>query len=322
MIVLAMIASPCPLTGRKLGPGHRNFAFWTATWNGGMTGAWLLLVSPRRSAPHGHGHLLLPEVEMHHRHAARRGVVHPGHWRFSGEFQPTRAPTNERWNGSSGATSREMTWSRFFPSSHTINPSLSAIGKENLPKRLGRESLMIKGPTGCGKTRFIQHMAQELGLGLITVCCNEDTSATDLLGRHLLVGGETRWVDGPVTRAVRSGTLLYQDEVAEARADALVVIHSLSDHRRELFLDRTGETLAAPDPFMLVVSYNPGYQRSMRDMKPSTRQRFVALGFDYPSEVQEILIVGRESGADTSVVRRIVQIGRQEPNRAFVGGIA
>lgn len=211
-----------------------------------------------------------------------------------------------------------MTWEPVSPSSHTImSVFYLPIGKEEEIFRnawASRIPLMIKGPTGCGKTRFIQHMAQELGLGLITVCCNEDTSATDLLGRHLLVGGETRWVDGPVTRAVRSGNLLYLDEVAEARADALVVIHSLSDHRRELFLDRTGETLTAPDPFMLVVSYNPGYQRSMREMKPSTRQRFVALGFDYPSEDQEIHIVGRESGADTSVVRRIVQIARKVRN--------
>ncbi len=171
-----------------------------------------------------------------------------------------------------------------------------------------RLPLMIKGPTGCGKTRFIQHMAERLGLRLVTVSCNEDTSATDLLGRHLLVGGETRWVDGPVTRAVREGSLLYLDEIAEARADALVVIHSLGDHRRELFLDRTGESLAAPAEFMLIVSYNPGYQRSMRELKPSTRQRFVALSFQYPSEDQETEIVVRESGAERSVAKRIVQI--------------
>lgn len=171
-----------------------------------------------------------------------------------------------------------------------------------------RLPLMIKGPTGCGKTRFIQHMAEQLGLQLVTVSCNEDTSATDLLGRHLLVGGETRWVDGPVTRAVRAGCLLYLDEIAEARADALVVLHSLSDHRRELFLDRTGEALVAPPGFMLVVSYNPGYQRSMRELKPSTRQRFVALSFDYPTEEQEAEIVEKESGAERGVVKRIVRI--------------
>lgn len=174
--------------------------------------------------------------------------------------------------------------------------------------------LMIKGPTGCGKTRFIQHMAECLGRNLITVSCNEDTSATDLLGRHLLVGGETRWVDGPVTRAVREGAFLYLDEIAEARPDALVVIHSLSDHRREIYLDRTGESLAAAPEFMLIVSYNPGYQRSMRELKPSTRQRFVALSFGYPAEDQEIEIVGQESGAERNVSKRIVQIARKIRN--------
>jgi len=174
--------------------------------------------------------------------------------------------------------------------------------------------LMIKGPTGCGKTRFVQHMAAELALPLVTVSCNEDTTATDLLGRHLLLGGETRWVDGPVTRAVRNGALLYLDEVAEARADALVVLHSLSDHRRELFLDRTAETLSAPTKFMLIVSYNPGYQRSLRELKPSTRQRFVALSFGYPSEELETQIVVTESCAELSVARRLVQIGRKIRN--------
>src|SRR5690349_17856664 len=161
-----------------------------------------------------------------------------------------------------------------------------------------RLPVMIKGPTGCGKTRFVQHMAGRLQRPLVTISCNEDTSATDLLGRHLLLGGETRWVDGPVTRAARSGALLYLDEIAEARADALVVIHSLSDHRREIFLDRTGETVRAPDAFMLIVSYNPGYQRSMRELKPSTRQRFVAINFGFPPEPVEAEIVARETGVE------------------------
>ena len=174
-----------------------------------------------------------------------------------------------------------------------------------------RLPLMVKGPTGCGKTRFIQHMAEVLGRPLITVSCNEDTSATDLLGRHLLIDGETRWTDGPVTRAVRTGAILYLDEIAEARADALVVIHSLSDHRRELFLDRTGETLRAPAEFMLIVSYNPGYQRSMRELKPSTRQRFVGLNFDYPSESQEVAIVAREAGVAPGTAKHLVQIARK-----------
>lgn len=169
--------------------------------------------------------------------------------------------------------------------------------------------LMLKGPTGCGKTRFVEYMAEKLGRELITVACNEDTSATDLLGRHLLVGGDTQWVDGPVTRAVREGAILYLDEIAEARADAIVVIHSLTDHRRELFLDRTGERVKAPDDFMLVVSYNPGYQRSLRELKPSTRQRFAALTFTYPSEADEITIVATESGADEATAKKIVRIG-------------
>ncbi len=191
------------------------------------------------------------------------------------------------------------------------------VGREEEIFRHAWEShlpLMIKGPTGCGKTRFIQHMAGLLGLDLVTVSCNEDTSATDLLGRHLLIGGETRWVDGPVTRAVRNGSLLYLDEIAEARADALVVIHSLTDHRRELFLDRTGETLHAPDRFMLIVSYNPGYQRSMRELKPSTRQRFVALSFGYPSEDQEARIITQEAGAEPATARRIVGVARKIRN--------
>lgn len=174
-----------------------------------------------------------------------------------------------------------------------------------------RLPLLVKGPTGCGKTRFIQHMAETLHRPLITVSCNEDTSATDLLGRHLLIAGDTRWTDGPVTRAVREGAILYLDEIAEARADALVVIHSLSDHRRELFLDRTGERLQAPAAFMLIVSYNPGYQRSLRELKPSTRQRFIALHFDYPNEDQEVEIVATESGVEAGTARRLVQIAKK-----------
>jgi nitric oxide reductase NorQ protein len=177
-----------------------------------------------------------------------------------------------------------------------------------------RLPLMVKGPTGCGKTRFIQHMATECDRPLITVACNEDTSATDLLGRHLLLGGETRWVDGPVTRAARMGAMLYLDEMAEARADALVVIHSLTDDRRELFLDRTGETVRALETFMLIVSFNPGYQRSLREMKPSTRQRFVALQFDYPEEEREIEIVARETGTERPTAKRLVHIGRTVRN--------
>lgn len=174
-----------------------------------------------------------------------------------------------------------------------------------------RLPLLLKGPTGCGKTRFVEFMAAQLGRPLVTVACNEDTTATDLLGRHLLIGGETQWTDGPVTRAVREGAILYLDEVAEARADAIVVIHSLTDHRRELFLDRTGETLSAPPEFMLVVSYNPGYQRSMRELKPSTRQRFVGLSFGYPPAETEARIITGETGLDEKQAVALVGIARK-----------
>ncbi|MFT4547885.1 MAG: nitric oxide reductase NorQ protein [Verrucomicrobiales bacterium] len=168
--------------------------------------------------------------------------------------------------------------------------------------------VLLKGPTGCGKTRFVRHMAERLGLQLITVSCNEDTSATDLLGRHLLLGGETKWTDGPVTRALREGAMLYLDEIAEARSDAIVAIHSITDDRRELFLDRTGETLQAGPDFICVGSYNPGYQRSMKELKPSTRQRFVGLNFGFPQADVEIEIVCHESGVDEKTARALVGI--------------
>lgn len=171
--------------------------------------------------------------------------------------------------------------------------------------------ILLKGPTGCGKTRFVRHMAERLGLELITVSCNEDTSATDLLGRHLLLGGETRWVDGPVTRAVRNGALLYLDEIAEARSDAIVAIHSITDDRREIFLDRTGETLHAGPSFICVASYNPGYQRSMKELKPSTRQRFVGLNFGFPTQDLEVDIVRHESGVDEKTARALVSIAHK-----------
>lgn len=177
-----------------------------------------------------------------------------------------------------------------------------------------RLPLMIKGPTGCGKTRFVEYMARRIGRRMVTVSCNEDTSATDLLGRHLIQGGDTKWVDGPVTRAVREGAILYLDEIAEARPDALVVIHSITDHRRELFIDRTGEHLVAPPEFMLVVSYNPGYQRSLREMKPSTRQRFVGVSFQYPPEELEIRIVQQESKVSEAQAKALVRLGRKIRN--------
>ena len=146
-----------------------------------------------------------------------------------------------------------------------------------------RLPLLIKGPTGCGKTRFVAHMAARLDLPLHTVACHDDLSAADLVGRHLLQGGATVWCDGPLTRAVREGGICYLDEVVEARKDTTVVLHPLADDRRVLPIERTGEVLQAPPSFMLVVSYNPGYQNLLKSLKPSTRQRFLALRFDFPA---------------------------------------
>ncbi|MCU0929262.1 MAG: AAA family ATPase, partial [Burkholderiaceae bacterium] len=140
-----------------------------------------------------------------------------------------------------------------------------------------RLPLLIKGPTGCGKTRFVEHMAARLGRPLVTVSCHDDLSAADLVGRHLIAGGDTVWSDGPLTHAVREGAICYLDEVVEARKDTTVVLHPLADDRRVLPLERTGETIAAAPGFMLVISYNPGYQNLLKGLKPSTRQRFVAL---------------------------------------------
>jgi len=168
--------------------------------------------------------------------------------------------------------------------------------------------LLIKGPTGCGKTRFVSHMAARLGLPLYTVACHDDLTAADLVGRHLIGEGSTYWVDGPLTRAVREGGICYLDEVVEARKDTTVVLHPLSDDRRILPIERTGEELKAPPGFMLVVSYNPGYQNLLKGMKPSTRQRFVSLRFDYPGAVAERDIVLRETGIDTHNAERLVSL--------------
>lgn len=159
-----------------------------------------------------------------------------------------------------------------------------------------RLPLLLKGPTGCGKTRFVAHMAARMGRPLFTVSCHDDLTAADLTGRYLLKGGNTVWVDGPLTRAIREGGICYLDEIVEARKDVTVVLHPLTDDRRILPLERTGETLHAPDEFMLVVSYNPGYQNILKSLKPSTRQRFVSLSFDFPPGEMEVEIVSNESG--------------------------
>jgi nitric oxide reductase NorQ protein len=171
-----------------------------------------------------------------------------------------------------------------------------------------RLPLLLKGPTGCGKTRFVAHMAARLQLSLRTVSCHDDLTAADLTGRYLLKGGDTVWTDGPLTRAVRDGGVCYLDEVVEARKDVTVVLHPLTDDRRMLPLERTGETLRAPDDFMLVVSYNPGYQNILKSLKPSTRHRFLAIAFDFPPPEAEVRIVAVESGLAESSCQGLVYL--------------
>jgi nitric oxide reductase NorQ protein len=178
-----------------------------------------------------------------------------------------------------------------------------------------RLPILLKGPTGCGKTRFLEYMSHRLGpLPLITIACHEDLTATDLVGRYLLEGEETRWLDGPLTRAVRVGAICYLDEVVEARKDTTVLIHPLCDHRRILPIERRGEVLQAHENFQLVISYNPGYQTVLKDLKPSTRQRFVAIDFDYPSTEIETSVVRHESGVSEELAGQIVRLGAKVRN--------
>lgn len=174
--------------------------------------------------------------------------------------------------------------------------------------------VLLKGPTGCGKTRFVEHMAWRLHRSLFTVACHEDLSATDLVGRFLLEGETTVWHDGPLTRAVRQGAICYLDEVVEARKDTIVVIHPLTDDRRVLPVEKRGELLRADDDFMLVVSYNPGYQSILKDLKQSTRQRFVALEFTYPPVEAEVSVLQVEANVDESTARDLVTIGQKVRN--------
>lgn len=172
-------------------------------------------------------------------------------------------------------------------------------------------AVMLKGPTGCGKTRFVEYMAWRLKRPLITVACHDDLAASDLIGRFLIRHDNTVWQDGPLTRAVREGAICYLDEVVEARQDTLVVLHSLSDYRRILPIDKTGESLTAAPGFQLVISYNPGYQRMLKDLKPSTRQRFVALDLDFPAFENEIRIVEYESGVDRATAHALVTLAQR-----------
>ncbi len=177
-----------------------------------------------------------------------------------------------------------------------------------------RLPVMIKGPTGCGKSRFIEYMAYKLQKPLITVACNEDMTAADLVGRYLLDENGTKWQDGPLTVAARIGAICYLDEIVEARQDTSVVIHPLSDHRRVLPLDKKGELVSAHEDFQLVISYNPGYQSLMKDLKQSTKQRFSALDFDYPIAKDEANIIVREGGIDEKMALKLVEIAHKARN--------
>lgn len=191
-------------------------------------------------------------------------------------------------------------------------PFYRAVGDEEEVFRAaagGGLPVLLKGPTGCGKTRFVQAMAHGLGRELITVAGHEDMTSADLVGRFLLKGGETVWVDGPLTRAVREGAICYLDEVVEARQDTIVVIHPLADHRRELALDRLGTTLRAAPGFQLVISYNPGYQSVLKNIKESTRQRFVAIELGFPPAEVEAQIVAREAGVGAETAEALVRLG-------------
>jgi len=191
-------------------------------------------------------------------------------------------------------------------------PYYECIGQEVALFEAAHQScipVLLKGPTGCGKTRFVEAMAHELGRELISVAGHEDMTSADLVGRFLLKGGETVWVDGPLTRAVRQGAIFYLDEIVEARQDTTVVIHPIADHRRELPVDRLGITLTAAPGFQLVISYNPGYQSVLKNLKESTRQRFIAIELGFPPAATEIEVVAHEAGVDTETARALVVLG-------------
>ena len=175
-----------------------------------------------------------------------------------------------------------------------------------------RLPVMLKGPTGCGKTRFLEYMAFQLKRPLVTVSCHEDLTSSDLVGRFLLEGSETVWQDGPLTRAVKAGAICYLDEIVEARTDSTVVIHSLTDHRRRLTIEKKGQEIEAHDEFMLVISYNPGYQTVLKDLKPSTKQRFIALHFDFPPEdIERKIVINEVPGVGPETVHQLVAAGRK-----------
>jgi nitric oxide reductase NorQ protein len=209
------------------------------------------------------------------------------------------------------------------PEAERVRPFYQTVGTEEAVfKAAYRQglALVLKGPTGCGKTRFVEAMAYDLGRPLITVACHDDLTTADLVGRFLLRGDETVWTDGPLTRAVREGAICYLDEVVEARQDTTVVLHPLADHRRQLPIERLGITLDAAPGFGLVVSYNPGYQSVLKDLKDSTRQRMVAIEFGFPPADVEEGIVAHEAGVDGGTAAELVRFG-QAIRRLETGGL-
>lgn len=201
-------------------------------------------------------------------------------------------------------------------------PYYKAVGKEVEifeQSYLNKIPFLLKGPTGTGKSRFIEFIAHKLGKELITISCHEETSSTDLIGRFIIKGAETIWLDGPLTSAVKKGAIIYLDEIAEARPDVIVAIHSLTDHRRELFIDKLGEVIKAHEDFMLVASFNPGYQRGFKELKPSTRQRFVAVSFAYPDEKIEAEILVNETEIEISIAKKLVNIATKIRNLTELG---
>jgi len=204
----------------------------------------------------------------------------------------------------------------------TTIPYYFAVGQEQEVFSHAYENkipLLLKGPTGTGKSRFIEYMAMHLQKNLITISCHEETSSTDLIGRYIIKGAETVWIDGPLTTAVKEGAIIYLDEIAEARPDVIVAIHSLTDHRRQLFIDKLGITITAHPNFMLVASFNPGYQKGFKELKPSTKQRFTAISFEYPKSNQEIEILIQETGVDSSIAKKLVTIGNKIRNLTELG---
>ncbi|MEO7056968.1 MAG: CbbQ/NirQ/NorQ/GpvN family protein [Caldimonas sp.] len=205
---------------------------------------------------------------------------------------------SQGWRGVSGEGAADAPW---------YLPTAGEVGLFEQCHARGL-AVLLKGPTGCGKTRFVEHMAWRLKRPLVTIACHDDLTASDLVGRFLIRNDGTAWQDGPLTRALREGAICYLDEVVEARQDTIVVLHPVADHRRALPVDATGETVLAAPGFQLVVSYNPGYQRMLKDMKPSTRQRFVALDFDFPPLEREVQIVQHEGAVDHATAHALASL--------------